>query len=790
MPRVPVYESNTVGQSGLATNGYQPAQTIDTTSGQTRQLGQALMQGGELLNKIGIDRANDANRLRIDDATNQTKEAILKLRYDQNDGYENKRGAATLPQDGQAFSDTYAQKLRAKMDEIRGGLSSDAQKEAYDVWANATHTEFTGQLMAHEDHEHRAWMNSVDDGTIKNRADEISLRYDSPDSINSAINGKYVNGILVEKGIVDAITDRGHRAGLSAEEINNAVGDAKSNAYLMAVGAALNNGKTAYAKDLLEQFGKDMRPADTMKYHAMISDKMDVDAGTVFGNSVHEAKDQQAEVKGSPLTGIARVIPIIESNNKQLLPNGEPVTSKTGAIGKWQVMPATAKEMARLIGVPWDEHAYKYDEKYNEALGVAYITQQVKYFAGDEEKALAAYNCGPGGVNKAVKKAEAAKQQLAALMQQQQDASKIPGSTALTGNAFADTVINTRKEKNAATQAQIDALKKQTDWRNNLPLETQGYIAKGRKLVEADGGDTGGAGVEAYTKTLRSPAPPSLEDTLTTMRQHYPPNASALFIKSAEEAATRSNKMAQDGYKTKQEDAYAAAVDHVFVQGKSFLQIPADQRALIAPEKVPGLMKASEDNAQGKKVVTDPTLYVNYVSHPEKLAELTDTQFITLKTALSDSDFNQITKIRANQINTKSGKGSKDNPEQIDDKSLGSVFNGLFASSGVKSPHDKAEYLRIARETILSQQISAGRRFTDKELSDRVNGVFMAEFKKSVTHWFGKDTTEPVKVIGLKFSDIPSADVEAMRAAFKKRGLNAVTENDILHAYKTQLLTK
>ena len=189
-------------------------------------------------------------------------------------------------------------------------------------------------------------------------------------------------------------------------------------------------------------------------------------------------------------------------------------------------------------------------------------------------------------------------------------------------------------------------------------------------------------------------------------------------------------------------------------------------------------------------MVTDPTLYVNYVSHPEKLAALTDTQFITLKTALSDSDFNQITKIRANQINIKSGKGSKDNPDQIDDKSFGVVFNGLFASSGVKSPHDKAEYLRIARETILSQQISAGRRFTDKELSDRVNGVFMAEFKKNVTHWFGKDTTEPTKVIGLKFSDIPSADVDAMRAAFKKRGLNAVTENDILHAYKTQLLAK
>jgi hypothetical protein len=232
------------------------------------------------------------------------------------------------------------------------------------------------------------------------------------------------------------------------------------------------------------------------------------------------------------------------------------------------------------------------------------------------------------------------------------------------------------------------------------------------------------------------------------------------------------------------------AVDHVFVQGKSFLQIPADQRALIAPEKVQGLMKASEDNAQGKKVVTDPTLYVNYVTHPEKLAELTDTQFISLKTALSDSDFNAITKIRANQINVKAGKVSKDNPAQIDDNSLGRVFSGLFASSGVASPHDRAEYLRITRETILAQQASAGRRFSDKELSDRVNGIFMSEFNRNVNHWFGKDTTEPAKTMTMKFADIPDADVDAMRAAFKKRGINAVTENDILHAYKMHLLAK
>lgn len=94
-----------------------------------------------------------------------------------------------------------------------------------------------------------------------------------------------------------------------------------------------------------------------------------------------------------------------ESGGKQLRPDGTPVTSKKGAIGLWQVMPDTAPEAARLAGVAFDDIKYRTDANYNAKLGRAYLAKQYEDFQ-DPAKALAAYNAGPGAVNRAVATAE------------------------------------------------------------------------------------------------------------------------------------------------------------------------------------------------------------------------------------------------------------------------------------------------------------------------------------------------------------------------------------------------
>lgn len=85
-----------------------------------------------------------------------------------------------------------------------------------------------------------------------------------------------------------------------------------------------------------------------------------------------------------------------ESRGRQLDSRGRTVTSPAGAIGIAQVMPETAREMARELGLPWDENRYRTDAAYNERLGRGYFAKMLRTFNGDVRKAVAAYNAGPG----------------------------------------------------------------------------------------------------------------------------------------------------------------------------------------------------------------------------------------------------------------------------------------------------------------------------------------------------------------------------------------------------------
>lgn len=105
---------------------------------------------------------------------------------------------------------------------------------------------------------------------------------------------------------------------------------------------------------------------------------------------------------GSPDDIFSRMIGA-ESNGNQFAADGSPLTSPAGAIGIAQVMPGTAPEAAALAGVPFDEERYKTDPQYNAQLGRAYFEKQLQDF-GDPALAVAAYNAGPGAVQKALER--------------------------------------------------------------------------------------------------------------------------------------------------------------------------------------------------------------------------------------------------------------------------------------------------------------------------------------------------------------------------------------------------
>lgn len=76
------------------------------------------------------------------------------------------------------------------------------------------------------------------------------------------------------------------------------------------------------------------------------------------------------------------------------------VVSHAGARGLMQLMPATARETAGRMGVRYSRGRLTSDPGYNISIGSAYLAQMMKRYGGAAPLAIAAYNAGPGNVDR------------------------------------------------------------------------------------------------------------------------------------------------------------------------------------------------------------------------------------------------------------------------------------------------------------------------------------------------------------------------------------------------------
>jgi soluble lytic murein transglycosylase len=77
--------------------------------------------------------------------------------------------------------------------------------------------------------------------------------------------------------------------------------------------------------------------------------------------------------------------------------------SRTGALGLMQVMPATAKQVTSDLGIKYNKKRLSSDEIYNIKIGSFYFNKLLKKFKGSIVLSTAAYNAGPGTINRWLK---------------------------------------------------------------------------------------------------------------------------------------------------------------------------------------------------------------------------------------------------------------------------------------------------------------------------------------------------------------------------------------------------
>ena len=95
--------------------------------------------------------------------------------------------------------------------------------------------------------------------------------------------------------------------------------------------------------------------------------------------------------------------PLIHALIKQESGFSQSAISSVGALGFMQLMPYTAKEVARKMRIKYSEYKLKKSAKYNIKLGSYYINSLLKKFDNSKIMAIASYNAGPNAVKRWVK---------------------------------------------------------------------------------------------------------------------------------------------------------------------------------------------------------------------------------------------------------------------------------------------------------------------------------------------------------------------------------------------------
>ena len=78
--------------------------------------------------------------------------------------------------------------------------------------------------------------------------------------------------------------------------------------------------------------------------------------------------------------------------------------SYKGALGLMQLMPATAKSVAKSLRIKFNQEKLTSDHNYNITLGASYLRSLIEKYEGSYPLAIAAYNAGPHNVNKWIKR--------------------------------------------------------------------------------------------------------------------------------------------------------------------------------------------------------------------------------------------------------------------------------------------------------------------------------------------------------------------------------------------------
>lgn len=386
MPRVPTYDNFQQMPAQFQPVQIQPAMPRVDPGAQAASFGQATERAGHKMLDFELDALKQANQLRVDDALNRALEAEMRLAYDKDVGYTNQRGLSALEREsGKPLADEYDEEFGKAVESIGAGLGNDYQRQVFGQAIAKRRAQFRESVWRHALKEDLDYTLSVREGTVATRMQQIGLNYANPEVIDEAITS-----------IRAATYDAAKLQGKSAEWADAQARKMASNAHKTAIAAALEKNDVAYADRYLKRYGKDMEADDLLQTTGLITKEMDLRVGT---SAATEAMGRWApKIVPGDMDRLTNIVMAMESGGRRYDAGGGLLESPKGAKGEMQVMDGTNRDPGYGVKPAADD-----SPEERARVGRDYLAAMVREYDGDVSKALAAYNWGPGNLDRAVK---------------------------------------------------------------------------------------------------------------------------------------------------------------------------------------------------------------------------------------------------------------------------------------------------------------------------------------------------------------------------------------------------
>ena len=360
------------------------------------RIGEGMNQASESLGQMAQRHAQEDNLTAVSAAMNTFQAHVRTAQYGDPDaqdgtpeaaGYFGTQGKAAVDSLGQATQDinTYRQSLMQ-------GMNAD-QARAFQQASTQFQTGAFNAMYEHAGRQRQAYQDDVLKDSLTNAASTGAANLDNPAAFGGAIN--------TGRNLIQA------RLALQGVPMDSPIAQAKlqqwnDQFFTQAAQSATNNNDAIKAQSILDANQGHMSAPAYAQASEQNRPHLYRQQGTMGYHAVSGEPETQAVAipQGTDPDATFAAMIHLESGGQQTDARGNPITSGKGAVGRAQLMPDTARQVAQSVGLPWDENRFRQDGAYNQALGQAYFSQLCQKYGGNQTLACAAYNAGPGNVDK------------------------------------------------------------------------------------------------------------------------------------------------------------------------------------------------------------------------------------------------------------------------------------------------------------------------------------------------------------------------------------------------------